>query len=193
MQPKFPEDSNISLKITIRGIEPFIWRRLEVPATIILPKLHMVFQEAFGWTNSHLHSFYIGDKEYGHKDEFDELDIVDERNIKLCKLLKVHTPGFWYLYDFGDHWLHYVHIEHILPLHEDRQSPICVAGARKCPPEDCGGTSGYERVLDVIQNPDDDEYESMLEWLDGKYNPEEFDVSSINSRLKKLSKLKVAR
>lgn len=193
MQPNFPEDSNISLKLTIRGIEPAIWRRLEVPASITLQKLHMVFQDAFGWTNSHLHSFYIGDNEYGYEDELGELDIIDERNIKLCKLLKVNTPGFWYLYDFGDHWLHDVQIEYILPVHKDRQRPICIAGARKCPPEDCGGTSGYERMLDVIRDPSDSEYKSMLEWLGGRYDPEEFAITAINNKLKKYSKLKIAR
>lgn len=186
--PKFPEDSVISLRIAIRGIEPLIWRRIEVPATITLPKLHMIFQDALGWTNSHLHTFYIGDKEFGYEDELGELDIVDERGIKLCKLLKISTPGFWYLYDMGDHWQHDVQIEHILPVRADQTYPICTAGARKCPPEDCGGIGGYQHVLEVIADSEDDEYESMLEWLGGTYDPEEFDLLAVNRKLKKYSK-----
>lgn len=186
--PTFPEDTVISLRIALREIEPLIWRRIEVPSTISLPKLHMVFQDALGWTNSHLHSFYIGDKEYGYEDELGELDIINERGIKLCKLLKVNTPGFWYLYDFGDHWQHDVQIEHILPVRADRTYPICMAGARKCPPEDCGGVGGYERLLEVIRDPKDEEYESMLEWLGGKFDPDEFDLLAVNRKLKKYAK-----
>lgn len=187
-EPVFPENTVISLRIVIREIEPIIWRRIEVPAAITLPKLHMVIQDTFGWTNSHLHSFYIGDKEYGYEDELGELDIIDERRIELCKILRINTPGFWYLYDFGDHWQHDVQIEHILPVRADRTYPICTAGARKCPPEDCGGTGGYEHLLEVIRNPEDEEYDSMLRWLGGKYDPEEFDLLGINRKLKKYSK-----
>lgn len=187
-EPKFPEDTVVSLRISLRGIEPLIWRRIEVPATITLSKLHMIFQDALGWTNSHLHSFYIGDKEYGYEDELGELDTIDERGIKLCKLLKVNTPGFWYLYDYGDHWQHDVQIEHILSVRADRTYPICTAGARKCPPEDCGGLGGYQHVLEIISNPEDEEYESMLEWLGGKYDPEEFDLLAVNRKMKKYAK-----
>jgi hypothetical protein len=48
-------------------------------------------------------------------------------------------------------------------------------------------------MLDVISNPDDDEYDSMLVWLGGVYDPEEFDMRAINSKLRKFAKLKVAR
>ena len=49
-----------SLRVELEGIEPLIWRRLQVPAAITLPKLHRVLQVVMGWTDSHLHSFRIG-------------------------------------------------------------------------------------------------------------------------------------
>ena len=60
--------------------------------------------------------------------------------------------------------------------------PVCLAGERACPPEDCGGVWGYEKLLAVLQNPKDEEYESMVEWLSGwygKYDPEKFDKEKI--------------
>lgn len=51
--------------MAIADIEPPIWRRLQVPAAIKLPKLHLVLQAAFGWENRHLHEFVIGRKRYG--------------------------------------------------------------------------------------------------------------------------------
>ena len=53
------------LKVTIKHIEPPIWRRLQVPTDIKLAALHDVLQTAFGWTDSHLHQFVIGDVFYG--------------------------------------------------------------------------------------------------------------------------------
>jgi hypothetical protein len=183
--PRIPADCILSLKITLRGIEPPIWRRLEVRASTDLSKLHMTFQDALGWTNSHLHSFYIDGKEYGYEDEDGELDTIDEKGVKLYKLFSVTTPGFWYLYDFGDHWQHDVQIEGILPAKQGVKYPRCVDGARKCPPEDCGSTGGYKRMLEVIRNPKDEEYDSMVVWLGGRYDPEEFDLARVNRKLKR--------
>ena len=42
-----------------------MWRRVLVPGEVRLSKLHDVFQAAMGWTNSHLHSFTIGDRLFG--------------------------------------------------------------------------------------------------------------------------------
>ena len=40
--------------------------------------------------------------------------------------------------------------------------PICLAGERACPPEDCGGTEGYRNLLKILKNPDNEEYEEMI-------------------------------
>jgi hypothetical protein len=45
----------LELKVTLRHIQPAIWRALRVPARLTLAQLHDVLQVAFGWTNSHLH------------------------------------------------------------------------------------------------------------------------------------------
>src|SRR5690348_5714551 len=49
------------LHIRLLYHRPKIWRRVLVPGSLRLDKLHMIFQEAMGWTNSHLHQFRIGD------------------------------------------------------------------------------------------------------------------------------------
>lgn len=48
------------LKIQLLDIEPSIWRRFVVPASITLDRLHDVIQVVMGWTDSHLHEFTIG-------------------------------------------------------------------------------------------------------------------------------------
>jgi hypothetical protein len=39
------------IKISLRGIRPPIWRRLEVFSDTTLEKLHLIFQLAMGWAN----------------------------------------------------------------------------------------------------------------------------------------------
>ncbi|HED37234.1 MAG TPA: plasmid pRiA4b ORF-3 family protein, partial [Ignavibacteria bacterium] len=68
---------------------------------------------------------------------------------------------------------------------EQLQIPICIDGKRNCPPEDCGGVWGYSDMLEVLKQPDHEEYESYIEWLGGKFDPEYFDKDEINKKLKK--------
>jgi hypothetical protein len=42
---------------------------------------------------------------------------------------------------------------------------------RACPPEDCGGIWGYADLLKIIEDPEHDEYEGMLEWLGDEFDP----------------------
>jgi hypothetical protein len=52
------------LKITLHGSKPPIWRRLQVPSSTSLAKLHDMLQIAMGWTNSHLHQFIVLNQTY---------------------------------------------------------------------------------------------------------------------------------
>lgn len=63
------------------------------------------------------------------------------------------------MYDFGDDWQHKIEIEAILPPDPNGYYPECIAGARACPPEDCGGAPGYMHLLktfasDILRLPD---------------------------------------
>lgn len=89
-----------------------------------------------------------------------------------------------YEYDFGDGWEHKIRIEKILPAEKGKRYPVCLAGKRACPPEDCGGPPGYERLLEVLRDPKHEEYEETLEWLGGPFDPEAFDVNEVNRMLK---------
>lgn len=41
----------LQLHIELRGTKPKVWRRVLVPETITLAKLHLVIQAAFGWSH----------------------------------------------------------------------------------------------------------------------------------------------
>lgn len=62
--------------------------------------------------------------------------------------------------------------------------PVCIAGERACPPEDCGSVPGYEEILEILKDPKHEEYEERLEWLGGAYDPEKFDLEHVNGLLR---------
>lgn len=80
---KTAAERNIPLRITLRGVEPPVWRQIVVPEAITLNKLHEVLQRVMGWRDSHLHKFRIDGKEYSYEDELFETDTIDETGIKL--------------------------------------------------------------------------------------------------------------
>jgi hypothetical protein len=174
------------LKITLRDIRPPVWRRVQVPSDITLAKLHRIIQVAMGWYDSHLHQFIVGGKYYGVPsiDEFSELDLKDERKARLNHVLSKSKQKIVYEYDFGDGWEHEILLEQILPPEPGVRYPRCIAGARACPPEDCGGTGGYENFLAAIRDLDHEEHDEYLEWIGGEFDPEAFDRSDFDAALR---------
>ncbi|MEI6640189.1 MAG: plasmid pRiA4b ORF-3 family protein [Chlorobium sp.] len=55
MKPPTPK-TIYQLKVTLMGSKPPIWRRILVPDTITLGKLHIVMQAVMGWLDEHLPS-----------------------------------------------------------------------------------------------------------------------------------------
>lgn len=176
------------LKIALKYIRPPIWRRIEVPGDVTLPKLHLVLQAAMGWTNSHLHQFQVGKTYYGDSDvdEFGELNLKDESKLRLSQLLTKPKQKIVYEYDFGDGWEHEILLEKVLPRDLTVEYPRCLGGARACPPEDCGGVHGYANFLAAIRDPKHEEHDEYLDWIGGDFDPEEFDVEDFDNALRYL-------
>lgn len=175
------------LKITLEGIRPPIWRRVQTK-DCSLAKLHDLIQDSMGWYDEHLHVFEIEGKEYGETDQwpkdgmFDD-EKIDERKVKLSELVGRGVKKFRYEYDMGDSWLHAILMEKVVAPEPGAKYPRCIAGARACPPEDCGGPWGYGDLLDALEKPQGPRHAELLEWLGGEFDPEAFDVEEINRLL----------
>jgi hypothetical protein len=91
---------------------------------------------------------------------------------------------FLYLYDFGDNGRHDLLLEAILLPESSKQYPRCIAGERRTPPEDVGGTPGYEEYLESIADPEHEEHENVLRWR-GPFDPEAFSPDEVNQWLRK--------
>lgn len=172
------------LKVSLKNIKPLIWRRFLVAPDIKLPDLHKVIQTVMGWTNSHLHQFVIDGKFYSEPVDDPMIVVVDYRKIKLNQVLFEEKQSIIYEYDFGDGWEHKVVLEKILHDHILKH-PVCLAGKRNCPPEDCGGPFGYEDLLAIISDPENEEYEEMMEWVGDGFDPDFFEMGVVNGLLKR--------
>ncbi len=172
------------LKITLNHVKPPVWRRFLVGSDIKLPDLHKVIQTVMGWTNSHLHQFIVAGTYYTLPEDDFAGEVTDYRKIKLESVIDAPKAKFEYEYDFGDGWEHVIVLEKVLPRMKDVHYPVCVGGKRNCPPEDCGGPGGYEDLLGIVGDPKHVEYEGMMEWLGGEFDPEEFDIEAVNESLR---------
>lgn len=170
------------IKVQIVGIEPEIWRRVIVSATLTLRELHAVLQGAMGWQDHHLHMFEIDGKrfEVPENDRLGPEDgYADERKQTLRTVLSKGMQ-FSYVYDFGDDWRHLVTVEDTAVPASMRLLPRCIAGERACPPEDCGGVYRYPEFLDALADPENPEHRDMVDWAGG-FEPEVFSLSQANA------------
>jgi Plasmid pRiA4b ORF-3-like protein len=171
----------ISLKVTLRGIRPPIWRRLEVPSRINLGGLHDAIQAAMGWGDCHLYVFDVDGRSYGDAARVD--DVTDDMRLTVGGIMKSGVRRFIYTYDFGDDWEHEIVIEGKRPAVDGRRYPACTAGKRNCPPEDCGGVWGYREFLAALADPSRARADEWSELIEQGFDPEQFSVEVVDARI----------
>ena len=178
-------------RITLNEIEPPIWRLIDVPESYSFWDLHVAVQDAMGWLDYHLQAFTprrkqsrirnsvgIPDEEFGDGTLAGWEVAIRDYFIELGDALE-------YEHDFGDGWCHEIVFVGLLLKESGRKYPFCVGGARACPPEDCGGVGGYEELLQILSDPSNEEYQSMVAWLKGHaknyypYEPDKFGPDAV--------------
>jgi len=180
--PRGPSHTLFQLRIELDEVEPAVWRRLIVPTNVRLAKLHLMFQAAMGWSDSHLHAFLIGDQRYGAQaEDFEEMDEdeIDEASLTVKSALASATH-FAYEYDFGDGWEHRITVEARLPEPAPMKFAVCLEGQNNCPPDDVGGPGGYADFLAALADPGHEEHEHYARWIGGAFDPAEFDLGLTN-------------
>jgi hypothetical protein len=177
------------LRIKLDDVEPAVLRRVQVPVTIRLDRLHLVLQAAMGWTNSHLYEIRGRDVGWGMPDPDFGDGPLDASKARLIDVLEdVGTRSLKYLYDFGDCWVHSVRIERITDAVPGMTYPCLVEATGRCPPEDVGGPWGYREFLDAIADPDHEEHAERLEWIGGAFDPTTVDLQGLTKAVDSLAK-----
>lgn len=186
------------LRVWIRKISLQIWRRLLVRSDCTIAALHDIFQVAFGWSDEHLHQFLIRGKPYG----IGRIGgIIFDDNPRQVQLRDFHfrcKETFVYEYDLTAWWQHEIRLEQVFPFDPAKQYPICTAGKRRGPLEDCGGAFAFMELQDdhpqwkvlpefaqlLLDHQEDlDDYQEEFRHLAYWVAREHFDRQAVNHRL----------
>ena len=181
------------LRITLRGIKPAIWRKIEVPSNITLRHLGNLIIDLMGWDGYHLNQFrkhndyfmpfYQRDAS-GESDFMWDCNNYNQEDYTIADLFQKKTQTYTFEYDFGDSWEHEIRLSSIDEYKADEPHQIVFVGGKcACPPEDSGGIWGYQKLLETLSKHKSgkrltsDERES-LEWAgwDKDYDPEYLDL-----------------
>ncbi len=186
------------LRIWIREISPQTWRRLLVRSDSTIAQLHDTLQIVFGWSDEHLHQFLIRGKPYGVWKPGGISFCDNPYQVQLCDFHFRCKERWMYEYDLTDSWQHEIWLEQILPLAPAKYYPICVAGKRRAPLEDCAGPWAFMALRDkhpiyevtaqfaqlLLDHRDElDDYQDELRRLAYWIVYEDFDRQAVNRRL----------
>ncbi len=171
-------------------LESLCRRRIIVPSGYTFRQLHLVLQNLFCWQRCHLHEFSIerypnGRLKHtlvGHPQEFDlEGETTQpDSSVQLSEIFP-HYDHIIYTYDYGDDWTHHIRFVGIINNY-DKNHAVCLSGEGDAPPEDVGGAPGYARLLQVLADPEDPDYDNLKAWYEWMHcRP--FDLDRVNSAL----------
>jgi hypothetical protein len=192
------------LEVSLLGVKPKIWRRFRIIDEATFMNLHYAVQAACGWEDCHLYEFLdaagkegrlrppfsAGQKRIVRSESAEQFDDEDDvpvaDDIELRSYFSGGVTRCFYVYDFGDYWEHLVELVRVQELPEEFVRRL-LDGARAFPPEDCGGTIGYEECCEAVsmtrreirklEDSVREELEWKREWV-GDWRPEAFDLEA---------------
>lgn len=139
-----------TVKASLHGAKPPVWRRIELPSDLTLDMVHEVMQIAFAWHGHHLHQFETACGAFGRPDDdgdwgFEE--VGDESAVALAQVAAEEKAKIVYVYDFGDDWRHDIVVEEITPSLPGVAYPRCTGGRGWAPEEDSGGIWAHNEAV----------------------------------------------
>lgn len=179
-------ESVYRFKVTLLKTSPAIWRRIET-TDVSLGQLHELIQTAMGWKNSHLHQFEVAGVRYTDPRLIDDdPESRDHNKIRIADLVAEQGEKLkmMYEYDFGDGWMHELELEAVSQPTPGTKYPLCVDGARACPPENVGGVYGFADFVDAITDSTHPEHKEWRESY-GRFDPVAFDSNQATRRMKR--------
>ncbi len=168
------------------------WRDIVVPQHITFGQFHEIIQSAFLWEDSHLFEFRL--TTHGRKIEIvSNADgageafaaiahngPVDAESMTIDEVFP-RTKNAVYEYDFGDSWLHSIHLAETIRSYPGTL-PCCTAGEGAAPPEDVGGSYGFREFLSALSDVTDPDHDGAVTWA-GTENYGPFDLDEVNERM----------
>ena len=174
-----------------------IWRGIICPSNIRLSYLSEFLVRTMGWIGYHEHMFTGSDGvefvSTSMKEDWDvygphEGEYRDFNEWTLGDVLKAKGDQITWTYDLGDSFTHTLTLREVHRYMRRKgvvfDPEYCIAGGENsCPPDDVGGIYGYEHMLEVLRNPDDEEYQEYRDWLPEGFDPKRFNIHDARLRV----------
>jgi hypothetical protein len=93
-----------------------VWRRIEIRGDQTLDDLHLAIQDAFGWDNDHMYAFFLSNKAWDPKTEY-QGNPLGEGNAGITAIYSLDLRArkqFLYIFDFGDDLRHRIKVEAVV-------------------------------------------------------------------------------
>jgi hypothetical protein len=175
----------LQFRLSVKDVEPEIWRKVLIPSDTTLAKLHSILQVLMGWNDNHLYAFVINKRRYSSPTEYD--GVVESENSIKTKLSSISAKGaefITYEYDFGDRWEIQLCMEPGREISPLKQSAECIEGSRRGPVEDSGGSRGYMEKAKIYANAQHKRHLEVRKLIGPNFDPEAFDLIRTNEMLK---------
>lgn len=129
------KNSVYTLRISLKGIEPEIWRTCQLAGYSSFGELHEIIQLVMGWNNLHPFRFTVKDKILFDNPSVKEIDgkqTIDSDDLNLDEILET---GDEFLYEYKNlEWKHHITVVAIAQ-DTDIAEPKCTGGEYSCPPD----------------------------------------------------------
>ena len=150
------------LRIALERISPTTWRDFRVRSDMTLEELHGVIPAIMGWDGGHLYLFRKVKTIYVDAFLRDISDSPSAGQTTVTDLLVEPQEEIAYVYDLGDDWQHRITLRSVFT--PSVPAPVCLNGARACPPEDCGGVPGYHDIPAALEGTELPSHGEILDW-----------------------------
>lgn len=152
-------------------------RDIVVSSWNTLHELHAIIQACGGWMNYHLYNFsFVHEGNLVIAEPKWQIDELGGSREDMCTLGSERIvlsdafrdfPSMLYQYDYGDGWeINVLLLDTLYGAELPPKMPCCLSGKGDWPPEDVGGEGGFMRLMNILKDPDDEEYEYLREWAE---------------------------
>jgi hypothetical protein len=185
----------LHLRISLDDVKPKVSRVIAVPFGIWLDTLHLVFQAAMGWTNSHQYLIKAGGCAWGSPSANDSEDEPMPANKASLADLVADTASkrFKYIYDFAHEWRHTVSIVKLTVAAPGVAYPLLLEATGRCPPEDIGGRQGYQEMLSVLSDTTHQRHAEFVERYGHDFDPKTNEKDELEQVVAALAQLMTRR
>jgi len=159
-----PTLSGLVLLAQIDGLNPPVWRRVEMRGEPTLAAMANAIANAMGWAVP---------SEIAIREATDLAAFRGSLSLELDQRETLPSGERTRLQlSFGKHWIVHVAVERIGPVDSAASHPRVIDGEGAAPPERCRGPRDYYELLDAFEDPDHPDHEARVALLGESFHPD---------------------